>query len=74
MVDFWFLYDVTLTIINSWLIDFMKSLVTMFYKFWITHYATSAWVTYEFDFILNDNSLKLCNGAMIKLLGFYFMV
>jgi hypothetical protein len=34
----------------------------------------SAWVTYEFDFILNDNGLRFYNGALIKLLDFDFMV
>jgi hypothetical protein len=63
-----------LTIISSWLINFMKSLVTLFLKTLITYYATSAWVTYESDFILNGNSLKLCNGALVKHLGFDFMV
>jgi hypothetical protein len=64
MVDFGFLYDVILIIISSWLIDFischhvLKPLIKMF------DYATSAWVTYEFDFILNGNSLKLYNGAI----------
>ena len=37
----------------------------------ITHYATSVWVTYEFDFILNGNSLKLYNGAYL-IYGFGF--
>ena len=32
---FWFLYDVILIIISSWLIDFMKSLVAMFYELWL---------------------------------------
>jgi hypothetical protein len=61
MVDF-VLYNVILIIISSWLVKFYEIDV---YKRLITHLYNGAYLIYGFDFTLNDNGLKSCNGALV---------
>ena len=62
----WFWFYMILIVMSSWLIDFIRSFVTMFYKTLIIYYAMSAWSIYEYRFHVEWQRFEVMKSCWVK--------